>query len=753
MFRKLLVSIMAATIAVPVSLVGFSAPAQANNLNPNDPAVISLEQVPTKTPVVSDPGTASASPDCNRAFPSNPVIECGYATFGNTIALGNMSGDYRRPGISGSLPASSFEGFGLTSSWYSQLERAAVARKTARDPATPNALAATPQSLKTNIRNINALGESKDYYSSGAYWRDVRSWTEIRNSWGAWRGVSVGEQCEMRERLIKKGTPAVRDSKGKITKPAVPDEFEEYEVCWIVPETVVTETRNFGKEWGYKVETDTRTFRSLGSHSYYERTVNITANWYARSVNITGTTYYPTPTIKQVWCQTELGPGKLTGPYDHNGDSLKSQIGVNDSDLDPQTIERQWWTRPPASMASKTKQAPGGGFILMSNIGVAADSANASRTFSPGSETAESLVMRCAEDKPSYLASATNQPCKVLEPTHPLFGRDLPATHELCNTFVPGNYLKDLRQAKEMLCTYVERSWVAGGSGSDPNSPWFTWSVGRWANSAEQRVFIHCGKPEEAGSNPDRPNSPNATEYPITKAFWACKGDSPESGNKTWHPNQNYDFLTCGQTFVCLGNRTPTIVDVDSRTRTSNSSQLLASGTESQIIWDIPQGIRIVGNNGKSSGWWNWYWGIGIGIVQPDRSKAWQTWEVLGNSSPWNSTLDPNHRSQPVFASNLPNSNPNSSQSVLNYGVNDWNNPTLYIRGYRGTIAAERSLSVGSGLRVNAGELIPFGVYTSYNTTIPRNTEVFGRRVTIEMPVSCNMNPAYLYYVSGRATG
>lgn len=745
MFKKTLLIVLASAIALPTSIAGSLDPAYAASYDPNDPAVISLDQVSTKTPIAENPGTSSPSSDCNQPFPAKPVVECGYVDFGTRMSLDTLAGPYSRPARSGSFPADTFEGFGL-GNFYQQLKDAGQQYRMARDPAAPESLAITPRSLETNIRNVNTLGVQKRYESSGAYWKDVRSWTEIRNSSGTWQSVSVGEQCEMRERLIKKGTPAVKDSKGKILIPAVPDKIEEYEVCWVVPETVVTETRNYGKEWGYKVETDTRTFRTLGSHAYYSRIVNITANWWGRNVSVTSTTFYPTPTVKQVWCQTELGPGKLFGPYDHNGNSLKSKIGPSDSNLDPQTIERQWWTKPPTSLASRTKTIPGGGFAVLSDIGAAAESPSAANTFRPGSTTAENLVVRCAleEERPSYLASATNQSCKVLEPTHPLFGQELPATHELCNTFVPGNYLKDLSNSKEMLCTYVERRWVAEAAGGSNLREWY---VGRWANKAERVTFIHCGEPTEAKTNPDRPNSPNALNYPIVKAYWACAGDSPEKGNNTWHPNTNYDFLTCGQTFTCYANPIPTIVDVDSNTRVSSSSQLLASGAEAQVIWQTPSRIIARNQSGRITGWF-----------RPDRANAWQTWTILDGSAPWLPLLDPNDRRQPIFASNLRNISPDTGQSVLDYGrfddngVQGWNNPTLYIRGYKGTTVADRALSVGS-LNVPAGRLVPFGVYTSFNTTIEKDTVVFGRPVTIDMPVTCQMNPAYLYYLSGRATG
>ena len=732
--KKVIVGLLTAVLAVPASLSGFATPAFA--YDPNSPSVIDLEQVPTKTPVASDPGDSSSGSDCNQPFPAYPVVECGYIGFGDTITLSSFGGTYARS-ESGSRPVSTFEGFSI-GDFDAQVARAKGSAKYAKDPASPDSVSTIPPSLTTNIRNAAGLGVTTTYWSRGAYWKDSRRWSQITNSKGRWLTVTVTETCVQKTRVLVPAKPAVKDKKGKIIVPAKPAVTEKYQECTTDPKTVTTETVKYGKEWGYRVDTTTKTYATKGTYRYYQSDVNITALWTGRDVDVTGIAHYPTPTVKQLWCQTELGPGMLKGPYNHNGKPLNSQIGIKKTDLDPQTIERQWWTKPENSQASMTKKAPGG-FILMSPIGKEVE--NRPSTFRVGNSTAENLVLDCIDKKPRYLASADNQPCIVKEPSHPLFGKELPATHELCNTFVPGNYLKDLSNSEEILCTYVERNWVAEANSAHPSGR--IWTVGRSPSSAERVTFIHCGEPTQAKNNPDRPNSPNAIDYPITKAFWACQGDTPASGNKTWHPDQSYDFLTCGQKFICeVGNTKPTIIDVQSNTRTTSSSQLLASGAQAQIVWELPKGIQVLDRNNRV-----------VGRIQPDRKNAWQSWNVLDNSAPWISNLAPTHSSQPVFGSNIKNSSPNNSSSILNYGVNNWDNPTLYIRGYRGTTVAKDRISVGKDLIVQPGKLVPFGVYTEFNTTIEKNTVVFGRPVKMNQPVSCQMDPAYLYYISGRATG
>jgi hypothetical protein len=189
------------------------------------------------------------------------------------------------------------------------------------------------------------------------------------------------------------------------------------------------------------------------------------------------------------------------------------------------------------------------------------------------------------------------------------------------------------------------------------------------------------------------------------------------------------------------GDPTPTILDVNSNTQTRGTSQVLASGAQTRVTWAKPSGVGVYDSRGRL-----------LETIQPDESLAWQTWSVLGSSAPWYPDKNPNDQTQPVFGNNNPNTTPGSNNSVLNSGVNGWSSPDLYLRGYKGTNVSDRNMRIGDVV-VRNGELIPFAVFTEYNATIPNDTVVLGNRVTMNMPVKCTMPPAYLYYLSGRATG
>lgn len=730
MLKKVIVGFLAAAISIPASLASVS-PAFAETYDPNAPEVIALEQLPTTTPVASDPGNASSPSQCNQPFPASPVVICGYASFSNLAGAQQSSwGQRATSGLPQEIWTNPRTSVPYASGWDDRKSDFWHRTKTAKDPSAEGAI--IPTSLTTNI-NARTIGKDLRYWSKGVFWRDIRTWSVehrvVRNT----RTVTVAEGELVPEQKIEVSLKP----KIVITIPA----YRKAPTPVTVYQTIV-----YDNIWGNSGSSSPRTYSSPGTYTYTEYTHYYDPFWISRTVDWGNVSYYPTPEIKQVWCQIELGPGTLEGPYDHDNSSLKSKIGISDADLDPQTILRKWWTKPPQSMSGKIRNGEEGGFILLSNIGLAAESDKNSRNriLVPGNPEAKRLVLNCIEDKPEYLASATNQPCVVQEPTHPLFGQELPATHELCNTFVPGNYLKNLGQSQEILCTYTIRNWI----GFDSNNIQGSYSaiqLGRSPNSENERVsFVHCGRPVDAANNPDRPNSPNSIYYSNVKAFWACAGDTPEKGNNTWHPDPTYDFLTCGQTFQCQvpsGDTRPVITDMTSNTSTRSTSQLLASGAQTEVRWETPSGIDVLDRNGRVTG-----------TIEPDLTNAWQSWTVIANSAPWFFDKDRNDPSQPVYGSNLANSNPNSSESILNYGVNSWDSPNLYLRGYKGTTNARNATSVGD-VSVAPGDLIPFGVYTEYNSTIQRDTVVFGRPVTMNQPVTCTMPPAYLYYLSGRATG
>jgi hypothetical protein len=211
-----------------------------------------------------------------------------------------------------------------------------------------------------------------------------------------------------------------------------------------------------------------------------------------------------------------------------------------------------------------------------------------------------------------------------------------------------------------------------------------------------------------------------------------------------WHPDRNYNFLTCGYTFACVvpgGDTRPIVTDVNSNTSSVSSSQVLASGSQTKVSWKTPSGIAVYDSRGRL-----------LDTVAPDRDKAWQQWRVLDGSTPWYSTKDPNDQSQPAFGSNIINTNPSSGQSILNGAKNGWDTPDIYIRGYKGTNIANNNIRIGD-IVVRQGGLIPFAVDTEYRATIPKDMFIFGRPITVNQPVICTMPPAYLYYLSGRATG
>lgn len=719
-FRLVVNAVLAATLTITGTMFG-AAPAFADKYDGANAPVISLHQSPTKV-TRGDPEPSPPS-NCNQPFPANPVVDCGFATFGDIISAAAGSWGARK--VSG-LPAARWtnsSGNQFPFSWSNIASNYIHLHKKARD----FAVGAAPVSLKGPFNT--SFGDELAYYSRGVHWKEARSWSEKRTILTKVVSVTVAQPTIIpaREVVISRKPLRVQTIPRQVIPPSP-----------VSIDTLIIQDSIFDRSGSF----NTRTYSNPGTRSVTVYTHIYTPNWLARTVTFGGVSYYPTPETKQIWCQTELGPGSIEGPYDHDRTPLNSKIGVSDSDLDVQTILRKWWTKPPASQSARTKNAPGGGFILMSAIGERVQ--NTPSIFQRGNPQALALVNNCIQDKPSYVASATNQPCIVLEPTSPLYGKQLPASNELCQTFVPGNYNKNLTNSLEMLCTIVTRNWIGFSVGALKHWVVGAAFLGRPTTASERVTFVHCAEPVLAKNNPDRPKSPNALGYPMTQAFFACEGDTPRQGNGMYHPDTNYNFLTCGLTFVCEvpgGNKSPIITDVNSNTSTRGSSQVLASGAQSRVDWAKPTGIGVIDSSGRR-----------IATIAPDESRAWQSWDVLSGSTPWNFGRNPNDNTQPVFGSNTLNASPNGNNSILNSGVNGWANPSIYLRGYKGTNVATSNTRIGD-LLVRSGELIPFALYTEYNATTPRETTVFGRRVTMNMPVTCEMPPAYLYFLSGRATG
>lgn len=738
--------LLAIIFAVPTSLIATS-PAYADE----GAAEIIMEQAPTKIDSPQDPSGKPSSGPCSQALPANPIVICGYAKFSDVMPTGYFKDSPINRKVTG-LPPEFWDKNTqpMTYNWKQEGGSFVYAHHVAKDLAYAGA---EPVQFRTLSREVgfNAL-----YFSKGVYWRDTEYWRELRSPPKiSYTTVSPGFAKWIPPVVQpRQWVSAKRDRNGRVTSPGywIPAKTIK-PGYWQQPTPITVATAIITKD-----ETKQRRLGPVqyatctsGTCTYRVQRLEFEIIWENRFVTFSGVTYHKAPETIEVWCQTELGPGKLKGPYDHNGKPLNSQIGYNKTDLDPQTTLRQWWTKPPDSDAKFTRKAPGGGFIKLSNIGERYEKAKG--IFSRGNPQALALVTRCIQDKPAYIADAAKQPCIIMEPSSPFYGRELPASHELCQAFVPGNYEKDLRQSKEMKCIYTKRSWVGlpvnnlfgyqdpfklGGSAV---------LVGKPTSSAKgfnPITFIHCDYPIEAGDNTERAQSPNAIDYPITRAFWACEGDSPESGNKRWHPDRNYDFLTCGYTFACVvpgGDDRPTITDVNSNTSARSSSQVLASGAQIKVSWQLPTGIAVYNKQGRL-----------METVRPDTDKAWQQWRVLDGSTPWYSAKNQNDKTQPTFGSNIINSSPDSTVSLLNSGKNGWNTPDMYIRGYKGTDVASTTRRVGDVL-VRQGELIPFALDTEYNATIPKDMFVFGRPITINQPVRCTMPPAYLYFLSGRATG
>lgn len=759
--------ILAMVFAVPASLMSVS-PAYADEYDGGNASVIDAPQVPTKVdPSIGDEGKPPSGP-CSKPLPNSPVIICGYSPF--SVVLPPLYSGAKnqnrglRPREASNLPPENFitgqgaSGFGgmpqRSYNWEDIGVNLTYARNYARDLALGGAEPVSFQPLDRNSVGVEAM-----YFSKGVYWRDTRFWTERMIYEERRVSVFVGYN-EWIPPVIqpRKWVPPVRDRFGRLVRAGYWEPERTIRAGYWkkpTPKTVPVEYIVMDSTKRRQTGVSKTATCTYGTCTYTVKYLTFWPQWLARTVVFSGMPYYKTPETTEVWCQTELGPGKLYGPYDHGKRPLNSQIGYKKTDLDPQTTLRQWWTKPPDNLAKFTRKAPGGGFILLSRIGEQYETNKFNnRVFVRGNTAALNLVTTCIQDKPRYIADAAKQPCVVLEPSSPFFGRELPASHELCQAFVPGNYEKDLSESKEMKCIYTKRSWIglpritqgvahdfssffSGGSavvGVSPSSkPGYT-----------PNTFIHCDRPISAKNNPERSKSPNAIDYPITKAFWACEGDRPEKGNRTWHPDRNYNFLTCGYTFACLvpgGDDRPVITDINSNTSTRSSSQVLASGAQTEISWQIPSAVAVYDRQGRL-----------VDTVQPDQDKAWQQWRVLDGSTPWYSAKDPSDPSQPTFGSNIMNANPNSSPSILNGGKNGWDTPDIYVRGYKGTDIANNTRRIGD-IVVREGELLPFALDTEYNATIPKDMVIFGRPITMNQPVRCTMPPAYLYFVSGRATG
>jgi hypothetical protein len=759
---------ISAVVALPIIFFAAQPASAAEEYDGENAATIELVQVPTSIFQPSDPGTVPTTSSCDQPFPANPVVICGRASFGDRFTNGAYSGKRDTTGLPGdwTSPRSRYGESPSVShpdGWNDTIgEQFQLSHRTAKDLVIGGN---EPTSLTSNLSS--SAGTNLQYMSRSVGWRELRNWTQGTNITNELVTVTLPPSMWIPPRTEVTNTTAgvckqvyshYRCTGGKgcpggyavyktVCTPGT-SESTTYPGYWIHPSPVtVNQVEITDFIWGNSGGFAPRTFTNPGTYKIPVTKYVYYPIWQGRAVTYGGLSYYSTPETKQVWCQAELGPGEMTGPYGHNGKPLNSQIGVNKSDLDPQTTLRSWWTRPPGALGAFIQEKPGGGFIKKSNIGERAE--NAPQIFKRGNTSAEALVRDCIEDKPSYVASANNQPCKVLDTTSSLYGQELPATHELCQTFVPGNYNKDLSESKEMLCTYTVRDWI----GLDPSvgnfkGTQFLFGVAAERTSAAERVtFIHCGEPVSAKNNPDRSNSPNSITYPTTKAFWACSGDTPEKGNGQWHPKPSYDFLTCGITYTCSSpgepDLRPTILDLNSNTSTRGSSQILASGAQTRVSWNVPTQIIGTNSNGEV---------VSEITVDKDAENTWQTWNVIDGSSPWYFDKSPNDGKQSVFGSNVTNVNPTNADSILNSGVNNWNTRSIYLRGYKGTSMSSSATNVGE-LDIPANSLVPFGVNTEYSTTIPKVTTVFGESVVMNQPVTCTMPPAYLYYLSGRATG
>lgn len=772
--RKLFTMVVSASVALPIIFFAAQPASAAVDYDGENAAVIELEQIPTITAQESDPGTPPNTSQCAQPFPASPVVECGRASFGESFQPGNgfEFGDRPTSGLPGSWisPKGRF-GTGnetpvlFNNSWDTNDKRLHWwTSKTAKDLAIGGT---EPRSLTSNLPS--STGANLEYMTRSVGWRDIRNWTPGTKLTTKVVTVTLPQPIFVPAKTTTVTAPGtcslVYSHYACSNKACTSGKAVFKEVCapgsststtvpayTIFPEPVTVHQVVVDDEiWGGSGNFAPKTYTTSGTYTVSVYSYLYYPIWADRIVTYGGYSFYSTPETKKVWCQSELGPGEMTGPYGHNGKPLNSQVGVSKTDLDPQTILRAWWTRPPGALGAFIQADPAGGFIKKSNIGERAE--NAPGIFTRGNAQSEALVLDCIRDKPDYIASANNQPCKVLEPSSPLFGRELPATHELCQTFVPGNYNKDLSRSKEVLCTYTVRDWIGFGeseaSDFKGNKVLFGGSgvVATRTSAAERVTFIHCGVPVTAKNNPNRASSPNAITYPTTRAFWGCSGDTPEKGNKTWHPNPSYDFLTCGVTYICSSpgqtDTRPTILDLNSSTSSRGTSQVLASGAQSRISWSVP--TRITGVNGNGSV-------VSQINVNRDSPNTWQTWDVVDGSSPWFFDKSPNDKKQSVFGSNTINVDPSGASSILNSGVNNWNTRDIYLRGYKGTSTSKVAIDVG-GLNIPANSLVPFGVNTKYSTTLPKTTVVFGESVVMNQPVTCTMPTAYLYYLSGRATG
>jgi hypothetical protein len=762
MFKKVFTVLISATITLPIAFFAVQPAAAADQYDGDNAATIALEQLPTKVSQVSDPGTAPSSSNCDQPFPASPVVVCGTATFSEAYA-NNVYGNRTTSGLPGnwtSVRGKFGQGKDSSTTYGNQWSQSEGSKhwwvsRSSKDLAIGGS---DPISLTGNLSG--STGTTMQYMTKSVGWRDIQNWsvgrhTEVRTqkteipaivvvkpktitttTKGACRSVYDGYKCG--NKACTTGTAVYKKvcSPDIITKEVIPG-------YTIYPEPqTVDRTEIVDEIWGGSGSFNPVTYSVPGIYTTVIYKHFWFPLWQDRQVTYGGYSYYPTPETRQIWCQSELGPGKMYGPLGHDGKPLNSQIGFKETDLDPQTILRSWWTRPQGTLNNFIKEVPNGGFILLSKIGERAE--NAPNSFVRGNSSIENLVLDCIKDKPSYIASATNQPCEIREPGHPLYGQELPASNELCQTFVPGNYNKDLSESKEMLCTYTIRDWVGFNTSGGKISELV---VAKKTTAAERITFIHCGTPVQAQYNPDRPSSPNSIGYPTTKAFWACAGDTPEKGNRMWHPDSKYNFLTCGITYSCVSpgvpDLRPVILDLNSNTSSRGSSQILASGAQTEVSWAVP--TRIIGKNSQGNT-------VSTIVVDKDAENIWQEWDILTGSSPWYFNKKADDVKQPIFGSNIKNVNPSNSDSILDSGVNNWDTRSIYLRGYKGTSLAKNSTNVG-GLPIPAKSLIPFGVTTKYSLTLPKTTKVFGKNVTINQPVSCSMPNAYLYYLSGRATG
>lgn len=667
---------------------------------------------------VPAPAVQPNSSTCDKGLPEMPVVVCGYASFGASVAAYQMGGQRLTTG----LPETYFNGRHHGYAGHGQDEYRDV-----YDPTLDPAIGA-------NHRASN--GANSQYYSIGIWWRDKRRWMPKTTIDTATVSNNPKYTFELQSRELE--VPIA-------TAPFSRTITEYYTVRKVRPAIKVRTLKIVDNTMSGR-DTEKYTMLPAGSAPITTQYITIDVRWTNRDVDWGGPNFPRTPRIQTNECAAHIGPGYMTGPSGNDATNpwpVPTGVGT----YDPQTEPKRWNTRPANAESNPYWVEDNKGGKLYSDIGLlyrdwrfkSLNSRPYPHTVGPVSTSLLNAATQAVDNCPDivYEVSAQDQDCVYLGDT---FGSDkgktFSNTSDYCSKFTPGNYLKEA-EGFTTTCQVAEVFW-------DPEPYDNFGMVGdkRFSNPyggpVYEKTFLGC----------DQEVSLNKPATVREWVHWLC-----DDLNGNFDKNNDYNFADCSgptpngppdvaDTYRCVADNggEPEIIDVESGNITGPESQMLANGKQVQVRWPSPEGIAVLSN------------GVLSRIQNPD--NPWMNWDVVSGSEPVNDDLPLDSSDQKVFGNWRENVDPNSASSDLGGpGKDEWDTPWLYLRAYQAAPVNNTGSSVSVGdANVAPEETLPLGVTTTFDATVKRTVETgLGGTLEINVPVICDMPDAYLYVVSGRA--